>query len=258
MALASVASAFLTVPWADRDGPLATALAKLETVLGVGADDGLDVELGPVHPGVLDTLRRAANSNRKVDIEYYSFGRDGHSTRVVHPWRVFNTGGQWYVRGWCERAVAQRTFRVDRITRAELLDAVFEPPSPEPGGPGPAAGSAEAGGAARAGGVGGAGWVGGVGGAGGVPVLYEPAPDDPRIVLELDPPAHWIAEQYPTEEVIAGPGPVLRVTLRVGQRAWLERLLLRAGPNARVVAGDPALRTAAGEAAERLLRRYRT
>ncbi len=225
LALASVAAAFLTVPWADRDGPLATALAKLETVLGVGADDGLDVELGPVHPGVLETVRKALNSNRKVEIEYYSFGRDGHSTRVVQPWRVFNTGGQWYVRGWCERAVAERTFRVDRITGAEMLDASFEPPP---------------------------------GGAGGVPVLYEPAPDDPRLVLDLDPPAHWIAEQYPTEEVIAGPGPVLRVALRVGQRAWLERLLLRAGPHARIVEGDRSVRTVANGAANRVLHRYRT
>jgi predicted DNA-binding transcriptional regulator YafY len=30
----------------------------------------------------------------------------------------------------------------------------------------------------------------------------------------------------------------LRVTLRVGERAWLERLLLRAGPDATVVTGD--------------------
>ena len=43
-------------------------------------------------------------------------------------------------------------------------------------------------------------------------------------------------------------------TLAASQRAWLERLLLRLGPSARVVDGDP---TMAGIAARRILDRYR-
>ncbi len=74
-------------------------------------------------------------------------------------------------------------------------------------------------------------------------------------MLDLDPPAHWVAEQYPHEAVQLRDGNVLRVALRSSQRAWLERLLLRAGPHARVVEGDP---TVAGTAAGRLLARYRT
>ncbi len=44
------------------------------------------------------------------------------------------------------------------------------------------------------------------------------------------------------------------MTLAASQRAWLERLLLRLGPSARVVDGDPTL---AGAAARRILVRYR-
>ena len=47
---------------------------------------------------------------------------------------------------------------------------------------------------------------------------------------------------------------VLRVTLPVSERAWLERLLLRAGPAARVVDGDHGTGPAA---AARVLARYR-
>lgn len=221
LALVSAGSALLSVPGADPDGALATGLAKLEDVLGVGAAAGFDVELASVTPAVLGAVRQAADLGRKLEIDYYSFGRDGHSTRVVQPWRVFNASGQWYLSGWCERAEGERLFRVDRISRAETLAATFDPP----GGtrPGPTA-------------------------------LYHPGPDDPLVVLDLEPPAHWVAEQYPNEAVQAVAPTVLRVALRTSQKAWLERLLLRAGPHARVVDGD---HTVVAAAAARILHRYR-
>lgn len=221
LALASAATAFLEIPGSDPDGTLATALDKLLNVLGVGADEALDVELEPVAGEVLDTVRRAAAGQRKVSIDYYSFGRDGHSTRVVQPWKVFNATGQWYMSGWCEMAVAERLFRVDRITRAYLTGDTFERPTLE---------------------------------SGAAPELYHPAADDPAVVLDLDPGARWIAEQYPNEEVVARPEGVLRVKLRSGQRPWLERLLLRGGPHVRTTEGDASV---GPEAARRLLARYR-
>ncbi len=221
LALVSAGQVFLEVPGADPEGALATALDKLGTVLGVGTGDALDVELAEVSPGVLDSLRQAVQARRKVRISYYSFGRDGYSTRVVHPWRVFNAGGQWYLSGWCENVDAERLFRLDRITTLESLPDGFDTAPPAP--------------PAR-------------------PSLYSPDPADPVWVLDLDPPAHWIAEQYPNEAVESRPDGVLRVTLRTGSRAWLERVLLRAGPAARVVEGDPSV---AATAAERLLARYR-
>jgi predicted DNA-binding transcriptional regulator YafY len=221
LALASAASAFLEVPGADPEGALATALDKLRTVLGVGADDGLDVELGAVPAGVLESLRRAVDSRRKVHLEYYSFGRDGHSSRVVQPWRVFNSNGQWYLAGWCELAEGERLFRVDRITGANLLPDTFSLPAEAARAPGD---------------------------------VFHPGAEDPRVVLDLDPAAHWIAEQYPHDRVVDRGGGVLRVTLPAGQRAWLERLLLRAGPAVRVVEGDAEV---GALAAARLLARYR-
>jgi proteasome accessory factor C len=221
MALASAASAFLDTPDADRRGPLATALEKLLTVLGLGADEGLDVELGPAPADVLSELRRAAASHQKATIDYYSFGRDGHSNRVVEPWRVFNSGGHWYLQAWCEAVTGERLFRLDRVTGLEVLPETFEPPDT----------------------------IAEVDSA-----IYHPRPDDKVVVLDLDPPARWIAEQYPNDEVVEQPGGVLRLTLRVAGTAWLERLLLRGGPDLRVVDGDPQVGPVA---ASRLLARYR-
>jgi proteasome accessory factor C len=220
LALAAAASAFLAVPGADPQGSLATALEKLQTVLGVAVNDGLEVELAPVADGVLDSVRQGAETRHKVEIDYYSFGRDGYSTRVVRPWRVFNTGGQWYLQGWCESAVGERMFRIDRITRAQIRTEMFDAPD-QP---------------SRS------------------PAVFQPGPDDPEFVLDLDPPAHWVAEQYPHDGVESLADGVLRLTLRAGQRAWLERLLVRGGPDIRVVQGDGAV---GPRAASRLLTRYR-
>jgi proteasome accessory factor C len=221
LALASAATAFLQIPGSDPDGALSTARDKLLNVLGVGADEALDVELATVPDEVLDTVRRAATGHRKVRIDYYSFGRDGYSSRVVQPWKVFNAAGQWYMQGWCESAVAERLFRVDRITSAAVTDDTFEAPNMEKRS---------------------------------ASEVYHPAADDPVVVLDLEPSARWIAEQYPHDDVVARPDGVLRVTMRSGQRAWLERLLLRAGPFARVAEGD---QTIGPDAAGRLLGRYR-
>ena len=179
LALVSAGSALLSVPGADPDGALATALAKLEDVLGVGADDGLDIELAQVTPAVLGTVRQAADRRRKVELDYYSFGRDGHSTRVVQPWRVFNASGQWYLSGWCERADGERLFRVDRISRAEILAAGFDPTGRS--GPGPTA-------------------------------LYHPGPDDPRRGARPGP-AGPLGRRAVPQRGRGGPGPdtVLRV-----------------------------------------------
>jgi proteasome accessory factor C len=219
LALASAGSTLLAMPGGDLDGALATALAKLETVLGVATGDALDVELGAVAPAVLQAVRAAVDAGRKVHIDYYSFGRDERTRRVVQPWRVFAAAGQWYLTGWCELARGERLFRLDRVRAATVLDDRFEPPAP-PEGP---------------------------------TRLFHPDLAAPVVVLDLGPEARWVAEQYPNEGVEVRPDGRLRVTLRVGERAWLERLLLRAGPAATVVEGDP---TIVVDAARRILRAY--
>jgi proteasome accessory factor C len=218
LALMSAGSALLGVPGADADGALARALAKLEAVLGVGAADALDVELAPVEPGLLGQVQAAAADRRRVEVDYYSFGRDDRTTRVVEPWRVFNSHGQWYLAGWCRQADAERLFRVDRISRLQVLDETFEAPTEPPDGR-----------------------------------VFHSTDDDRLVVLDLSPPARWVAEQYPNEGVTERPEGTLRVRLRVSEQAWLERLLLRVGSHATVVEGDPGVGAAA---AARILGRY--
>jgi proteasome accessory factor C len=227
LALVAAGSASRGLPGAEGDGPLATALDKVAAVLDIDPDEAVSVALGPNRPGVLDTLRRATRERRRVRLDYYAYGRDERRARAVDPHAVFADEGAWYVRGHCHLAGGERLFRVDRIYGIDVLDERFEPPSTDPDHP---AREAE---------------------------VFAPGPDVPRVTLDLAPAARWVVETYPVDEVREQPGGRLLVRLAVSATPWLQRLLVRLGPDARVVeADDPALREAGRDAARRLLRRY--
>jgi proteasome accessory factor C len=220
LALVAAGTALLREPGTDPEGPLARGLAKLAAVLGVDPDEAVEVELGDAPADVLATVREAAAERRQVELDYYSYGRDAWARRTVDPYRVFSAAGQWYVRAWCHRVQGERLFRVDRMRDPTVLDTHFD-----------ARAAADAGSDA----------------------VYHPRPDDPLVVIELPADARWVVEQYPVEAVEERPDGRSVVRLRVSERAWLERLLLRIGPAARVVEGAE---DAAREAAERVLARY--
>jgi proteasome accessory factor C len=68
--------------------------------------------------------------------------------------------------------------------------------------------------------------------------LFRPTPDDTLVTLELAPPAHWVADYYPVEDVVEVGDDLLLVRLRVADDAWLRQLALRLGGALRVL--DPA------------------
>jgi proteasome accessory factor C len=126
------------------------------------------------------------------------------------------------VGGYCHLAGADRVFRLDRIRAAELLETTFDAP------PQPAA-----------------------------PVAYDPDPAAPRVVLDLEPSARWVVDQYPNDRIEELGGGRVRVVLPVTARPWLERLLVRLGADAEVVDLPDALGDdPARQAARRILARY--
>jgi proteasome accessory factor C len=223
LALVAAGASLLAAPGADPEGPLARGLAKLAAVLGVAPDEALEVSLGTAAEETLELLQEAVRASRQVELDYYAFGRDERARRVVDPYRVYADQGQWYVAGWDHLRDGERVFRVDRISSATLLASTFDPPADQPD-------------------------LG----------AYRPRPEDPRVVLDLAPGARWVVEQYPLERFEEREGGGCRVTLAVSAVPWLERLLLRLGPDATVVdwdGGGP--RDLAGDAACRVLARYR-
>jgi predicted DNA-binding transcriptional regulator YafY len=73
----------------------------------------------------LAELRQALREQRRVRVSYVR--ADGEaSERTLQPLGLIFWAGRWQLAAWCEWRQALRTFRLDRIQGAELLDA-FEP-----------------------------------------------------------------------------------------------------------------------------------
>ena len=113
--------------------------------------------------------RRALAEGRRVHLTYFVPARDETTERDVDPMRVLLVDGRWYLEGWCRRAEDVRLFRLDRVDAITVLDAA---------GRG-AAGRHRA-------------------RPGGGPVRRHARTTSP-VVLELAPPAHWVADYYPVD-----------------------------------------------------------
>jgi proteasome accessory factor C len=220
LALVAAGHSIRAVPGADDDDPLQRALAKLARALGVDPDQ-VHIDLGEGDDTTRATLLDAIASGRQVELDYYTFGRDERSVRTVDPYQVVADQGSLYLLGWCHRSDDVRVFRVDRIASVTVLDAEASPPPP------------------------GTEWD-----------RYRPGADDPRVTIDLAPPARWVAERYPCDHVEETGSGGLRVTLGVGARPWLERLLVSLGPAATIVDAPGDLASAGATAARRILTRY--
>jgi proteasome accessory factor C len=225
LALMVAGASVLALPGAEADGPLRSGVRKLADLLGLDLEQALEVDLGEARPEVLAAVRQAITAGEQLDLVYYSHGRDARTERTVDPHRVVAHDGALYLLAWCHRAQDHRSFRLDRVEQATLAGtpAVVAPRE----GP--------------------------------VPVFI-PAPEWPRVVLDLAPEARWVADRNPVEAIEDRPGGGLRVTLAVAERRWLERLLVTLGDRARVVRveqGPPELADAGRAAASRILARYR-
>jgi proteasome accessory factor C len=216
LALLAAGRALLAVPGSDAHGPLATALAKLEHAL-----DLPDLVVDVSEPDELAAVRDATARRQRIEIDYWSAGRDDLTTRRIDPEVVFFATGQWYVGAYCHQARDERMFRVDRIRDVRATGDTFEP-----GATGFEAGE-----------------------------VFRPRVDDPRVTLNLAPEAAWVAEAYPAESVTERADGSLDVVLAVTEPAWLERLLLRLGTEAQVTAPEN-LRSVGPRAAQEILRRY--
>ena len=219
-ALLAAGRTLLAVPGADADGALARALEKVEAALG--GPVALQVDLP--EPPALEVVRAALADAEQLELDYVSGWRDERTTRRVDPWGLFVERGHWYLVAYCHAVEDRRRFRVDRIEAARPL-----------GRPAEVAASP---------------------GATDAPRAFEPPEGATTVLLELPPEARWVVETYPVELVgTAADGTVTVAAVLAGTR-WLERLLVRVGPRARVL--EPAGLVATGaEAAARTLERYR-
>jgi proteasome accessory factor BC len=69
----------------------------------------------------------AIAGRRLVELEYYKENEDEFTRRVIEPYKLLNGQQGWYVHAWDTERDAPRSFRLDRIKSASVLDETFEP-----------------------------------------------------------------------------------------------------------------------------------
>lgn len=220
-ALAAAARTIQAVPGADEGGALARALAKLDAALGSNRELVVDLD----DPSLLGVVRQATEDRARLEIEYHSASSDETTRRVVDPLRVVSLDGHWYVDAHCHQAGGMRRFRVDRLRSVRVVGR-------QPDGTTAPAEADDLG-----------------------PDAFVPGPGSVPVRLALDPAAAWVTDTVPVLDVQPSGDGRQVVTLALGGRAWLERLLLGLGPHARVL-DPPELVGVAAAAARRVLRRY--
>lgn len=219
-AVLTAGRALLAIPGADPAGPLASALAKLESALGSAGSVAVDLEAPPLLGGV----REAAEHHQRLSISYYSAWRGEVTEREIEPHVVFSSEGRWYVVAADSLSGTMRHFRVDRISTAEPTGENFQP-DPDGASAAPPAS------------------------------VFRGGPEVVEATLVLPSSARWVVEVYETSQVEALGDGRIRVRLPVNGTRWLERLILRVGPEA-VVEAPPELTGVGAAAARRLLDLY--
>jgi len=120
---------------------LAAAIARLETLFPAElvpllreATDKLPKNAERVHrQDMLLLLHRALAERRLVEMEYLSLSRSQKGehqakTRRVAPYAIFPYGRSWHMVAYDHLSQELRTFKLDRIQRAEILDESYTLP----------------------------------------------------------------------------------------------------------------------------------
>lgn len=215
-ALTLLASGMALTSTGQAPPALERAVGKLAAVVAPAVDDALFVDLAGAEPALLDLFRTAAREHVVVDLTYTALASGATTKRLVEPWTVFSSLGNWYVSGFCRNAAADRVFRIDRVREAHVTDETFDPPADVPP----------------------------------PEVRYTPSEDDVRAVIRLGPTARWVAEYFPVEAL----SPDV-VVFSASDPAVAARLLLRLGNSAELLEGDE-VRQRLDEHRSLILRRY--
>jgi len=181
-----------------------SAMRKLRASMGDLTDGRVVIDLEAGEESVRATLVEAIEQGRRVRLTYDGATRGETTTPDVDPARIAVRDGAAYLSAWSVPRQDWRTYRLDRVRAAEVLD---EPSVPHEGEPR---------------------WDGG---------WFDRSNQANEVTLDLDPAARWITEYYPTRLVEESERGV-RATFVVADPAWLTSLLLRLAGDARVVSPE--------------------
>ena len=113
---------------AEAHTPLARVRKKLEETFGqFELVQTPEPHVGGQEENFVSTFSIAIRNRRLVEVEYQKEGEEGSSTRIVEPYSLERELPNWRVHTWDQTRDGERSFRLDRMREAKLLDETFEP-----------------------------------------------------------------------------------------------------------------------------------
>lgn len=204
-------------------------LAKLAEAAGESAAAGDRVNV-TIEPGASEAagaaVREALSSRSALHLRYLVPRRDEVTERTVAPLRIVVRNGHHYLEAWCRSVEEVRLFRMDRVMAAAVLDEPADLPAD--------AQTREI-----------------------SDNVFEPAPTDTLVTLQVTQAGRWLADYASCETVTELADGGLRITLRTPDTRWVTRLVLRLGGAGRVL-DPPELAADVADRARRLLAAYQS
>ncbi len=110
------------------EGSLASARQKIVEALGRDpAADGLQITTAKGDDSEIARVVSSAIAERKMlEIEHYKEDEDEFTSRTLEPYQLLNGTEGWYVHSFEPSKGQTRSFRLDRIRSARVLDETFE------------------------------------------------------------------------------------------------------------------------------------
>ena len=217
MVLVTSSKMLLEVSGGGAEGPLASAVAKLETALAAAKSVVIEIP----QPPFLAELTKACEEARELEVVYLADSTEVETERVIDPLKCEVHDGQWYVWAWCTAREDFRIFHADRFK--SVRDVGARRPGID------------------------------VGAADGVKLIE--SDDAETALVVLGPGARWVADSVPIVGRHVEEDGRIVVALSVLSTLWFGRLLLQAGPDASVL-GPIDLVDCGRATARRVLRRY--
>jgi proteasome accessory factor C len=109
---------------------VAGLIQKIQQALP-NADSAINVITAPISDEVNSVVAKAIETKQSIEIRYAGVTKDDVSVRVVSPVKIYSQDDFVYLKAWCQKSQAWRSFRMDRILEAILSDSAFSIPALE-------------------------------------------------------------------------------------------------------------------------------
>lgn len=107
---------------------LPPAISRRAELLRTYAAAAPDPGRHPADPAITSALVAASSAHQRVRIAYRTAPERDWETEV-DPWSVVLWFGRWYLLCFAHHVQAVRTYRIDRVVRAERVTGTFTPPA---------------------------------------------------------------------------------------------------------------------------------